>query len=94
MVVLQFIFSSFWVWLGFAILVCTVGGVVVEVVKTCKRSRKITAYRIGERWHITIEDASKGDAEQAIISTVYAPHDGQDTAARNETDVIRGNQNL
>lgn len=72
----RFIFSSFWVWLGFIILVGAVGGVLVELVKACKRKRKITGYRIDERWHIEIEDASAEDAQNAFIAVTCAP-DGE-----------------
>ena len=74
----RFIFSSFWVWLGFVILVSMVGGGIIELVKTCKRNRKATAYRIGQRWHVEIENASKEDVQQITISAAYAP-DGEDT---------------
>ena len=95
MAFLRFIFSSFWVWLGFVVLVCVVGGVVVTVVKTCKHSRKITTYRVGERWYITVEEASKEDVEQAIISAVYAPdgREGNNEQEKgNEACVGRDNQ--
>lgn len=68
---LRFIFSSFWVWLGFLILVSMIGGGVIELVKACKRSRKVTAYQIGDRWHIEIENASGEDANRVMISVAY-----------------------
>ena len=69
---LRFIFSSFWVWLGFVILLSMIGGGVIELVKVCRRNRKVTGYRIDERWHIEIEDASAADVQQAIVSAAYA----------------------
>lgn len=63
---LRFIFSSFWVWLGFIILICAIGSEMTGLVKACKHMRKITGYRMDERWHIEIEDASAEDARQAI----------------------------
>lgn len=65
----KFILSGFWVWLGFVVLVCTVSGGIVEIIKACKRNRKVTAYRIGTRWHVTVENASKEDT----ITAMYAP---------------------
>jgi len=62
-------------WLGFIILLSMIGSGVIELVKTCKRNRKVTAYRIGNRWHVQIENASKGEAQHAIISAAYAPRD-------------------
>ena len=69
---LRFIFSSFWVWLGFIILVAMVGNGLAELAKACKRNRKVTGYRIDERWHIEIENASAADVRQAIVSAAYA----------------------
>lgn len=81
---LRFIFSSFWVWLGFIILASLMVGGVLELVKACKRNRKVTAYRIGDRWHVEIENASKEEAEHAMISAAYAPReDGGDEEASN-----------
>ena len=65
---LQFIFSSSWVWLGFVILVSMIGGGMIELVKACKRSRKVTGYRVGENWRIEIEDASAADVRQTVVS--------------------------
>lgn len=79
---LRFILSSFWVWLGFIILVCAVGGAVVALVKACKHSRKITAYRIGERWHITVEDGTSKDVREAIVGL----HIGEGIGDGNEQD--------
>lgn len=69
---LRFIFSSFWVWLGFVILVAMVGGVLVTLVKACKRNRKVMGRYIGERW-VKIENASEKDVQQAVISAAYVP---------------------
>ena len=69
---LRFIFSSFWVWLGFFILVSMIGGGVIELVRACKRNRKVTAYQIGGQWHVTIENATKKEAQNAVISAAYA----------------------
>ena len=63
---LRFIFSSFWVWAGFLVLVAAVLNGAAELVKACKRNRKITAYRIGERYHVTVENATGRDAAAAV----------------------------
>ncbi len=70
---IRFIFSSFWVWLGFFILVSMIGGGLIELVKACKRGRKVKAYQIGGRWNIEIENASGEDASQVMISAACAP---------------------
>lgn len=38
---LRFIFSSFWVWLGFVVLVAAAGGAVVEIVKAIRRPGRL-----------------------------------------------------
>lgn len=81
---LRFIFSSFWVWLGFVILVAVVGGGLTELVKACKRNRKITSYQIGQRWHVQIENASAEDVQQAIVSAAYAPGGEAEQEERND----------
>lgn len=70
---LRFIFSSFWVWLGFLILVSMIGGGVIELVKACKRNRKVTVVRMGASIHTTIENATKDEAQNAVITAAYAP---------------------
>ena len=74
---LRFIFSSFWVWLGFVILVSMTGGGVIELVKACRRNRKVTVVRMGRSIHTTIENATKDEAQNAVISEAYAP-DGEE----------------
>ena len=74
---LRFIFSSFWVWLGFVILVSMIGGGVIELVKACRRNRKVTVVKMGASIHTTIENATKDEAQNAVISEAYAP-DGEE----------------
>ena len=74
---LRFIFSSFWVWLGFMLLVSMVGGGVIELVKACKRGRKVTVVKMGASVHTTIENATKDEAQNAVLSAAYAP-DGKE----------------
>lgn len=73
---LRFIFSSFWVWLGFIILVSMVGGGIIELVKACKRNRKVSGYRVGQRWKLDVENASADDVQHAFISVTCAPDEG------------------
>ena len=58
---LRFIFSSFWIWLGFVVLVAAAGGAVVEIVKAIRPARKIAVYRTGE-----VEGAGRGDIPAAV----------------------------
>lgn len=69
----RFIFSDFWVWLGFIILVSMVGGGVIELVKACKRNRRVTVVRMGAHINTTIENATKGEAQNAVLTAAYAP---------------------
>lgn len=78
---LKFIFSSFWTWLGFLILLSAAAGAVKyaleglgELVKACKRNRKVEACRVGEHWSVSVENASKEDAMNALL----AAHVGAD----------------
>lgn len=70
---LRFIFSSFWVWMGFIILIATVFGGVQETVKACKRNRKVSGYRVGQRWKLDVENASADDVQRAFIAVTCAP---------------------
>lgn len=45
----------------------------IELVKACKRNRKVTAYRIGDRWHVEVENATKDEAKSIMITAAYAP---------------------
>ena len=93
---LRFIFSGFWVWLGFIILLSLIGGGMVELVKTCKHSRKITGYRIGERWHITVEDGTAEDVRSTAVSLHVGEWIGdgneQDGTEENAPDAVREDQ--
>lgn len=74
MVFLFYIFSNFWTWLGFVILVAEISGGVVELVKACKRNRKVTVVKDGEHIHTTIENATKDEAKNAVLSAAYTPN--------------------
>lgn len=63
---LRFIFSSFWVWLGFVVLVTAAGETVAEIIKAIRPARKITVYRVGESVCVEVEGASRGDIQMAV----------------------------
>lgn len=63
---LRFIFSSFWVWLGFVVLVAAAGGAVVEIVKAIRQARKIAVYRTGDVVRVEVEGAGRGDIQAAV----------------------------
>lgn len=74
---LRFILSSFWSWVGFIVLVHAIGDVLVGVVNACKRNRKIEAYRIGERYHATIENASARDVRRELDGSLEEETEGE-----------------
>ena len=63
---LRFIFSSFWVWLGFVVLIAAAGGAVVEIVKAVRSARKIAVYRTGDVVRVEVEGAGRGDIPAAV----------------------------
>lgn len=63
---ITFVFSGFWVWLGFVILVGLVLQQVVEMIKAIRTQKQVEAYRIGERWHFKVTGASKADIKKMM----------------------------
>lgn len=63
---LRFIFSSFWIWPGFVVLVAAAGGAVVEIVKAIRPARKIAVYRTGDVVRVEVEGAGRGDIPAAV----------------------------
>lgn len=66
MEIIRFVLSNFWVWLGAVILILAIGQATVEVIKAVHPSRKISAYKIGDRWRMEIDGARRGDIAAAI----------------------------
>ena len=66
MEIIRFVLSNFWVWLGAVILILAIGQAAVEVIKAVRPSRKISAYKIGDRWRMEIDGARRGDIAAAI----------------------------
>ena len=63
---IRFVFSSFWTWVGFLILIGAVGEAVASIVKAAHTPRKIEAYRIGNRWHVQIDGARRADIAETL----------------------------
>ena len=74
---IRFILSGFWTWAGFLILIVAAGNAVAEIIKAACPCRKIEAYRIGDRWHVQIEGARRGD----IAETLKAAERDDETGA-------------
>jgi hypothetical protein len=64
---LRFIFSSFWIWLGFTTLVAVVLKYLVDAIKAIRNTRnvKICTFENGNRT-VEIENATKADVADAI----------------------------
>ena len=63
---LRFVFSSFWVWTGFLLLVVAVLNGAAELVKACKQNRKVAVYTVGDVRRVEIENATRRDAAEAM----------------------------
>ena len=74
---IRFILSGFWTRAGFLILIVAAGNAVAEIIKAACPCRKIEAYRIGDRWHVQIEGARRGD----IAETLKAAERDDETGA-------------
>lgn len=63
---LQFVFSSFWVWLGFVVLIAAAGEAVAGIIKAIHPARKIAVYRTGDVARVEVEGAGRGDIPAAV----------------------------
>lgn len=65
--ILQFIFSSFWIWLGFSTLVAVVLKYLVDAIKAIRNTQNVKIYTFenGNRT-VEIENATKADVADAI----------------------------
>lgn len=64
---LQFIFSSFWTWLGFTILAAGAASSIIEVAKTAsKKGHRITVNQFENGWYVTIDNATEADVIAAL----------------------------
>lgn len=59
---LRFIFSSFWIWLGFTTLVAVVLKYLVDAIKAIRNTRNVKIYTFENgRCAVEIENATKAD---------------------------------
>lgn len=63
---IRFVFSSFWVWLGFVVLVLAVAEGAAEIIKAARQNRKVAVYRVGDVKRVEIENATRGDVTAAL----------------------------
>lgn len=69
---LRFIFSSFWIWLGFTTLVAVVLKYLVDAIKAIRNTRNVKIYTFenGNRT-VEIENATKADVADAIGTSIH-----------------------
>ena len=67
---LRFIFSSFWIWLGFTTLVAVVLKYLVDAIKAIRNTRNVKIYTFenGNRT-VEIENATTKDVADAICAS-------------------------
>ena len=58
MELLQFVFSSFWVWLGCVVLIVAAGEAVAK--------RKVSVYHVGDVTRVEVENAGRADIPAAV----------------------------
>ena len=74
---LQFIFSSFWAWLGFTILAAGAASSIIEVAKTAsKKGHRITVNQFENGWCVTIDNATDMDV-MSVLKAKEQRSDGQ-----------------
>lgn len=63
---IRFIFSSFWIWLGFLVLVCCILKYLVDLVTAAHPARKVTVRDFANSRSIEIQNASSADLMLAL----------------------------
>lgn len=67
---LRFILSSFWVWLGFLILMFAACEGVAEIIRAIKPARRtVDAQKVGNVWRYRVEGATGHDVQTLIYGT-------------------------
>jgi hypothetical protein len=63
MELLQFVFSSFWVWLG---CVVAAGEAVATAAAGFRQKRKVSVYHVGDVTRVEVENAGRADIPAAV----------------------------
>ena len=61
MELLQFVFSSFWVWLGCVVLIVAAGEAA-----GFRQKRKVSVYHVGDVTRVEVENAGRADIPAAV----------------------------
>ncbi len=82
---IRFIFSNFWIWMGFFLLVNGALSGIVQAIRYCqKNGRKIKVCRLaGDKWTIEIENATEVDVVTAL--KIYEMQPQNREGEQNET---------
>ena len=67
MELLQFVFSSFWVWLGCVVLIVAAGEAVATAAAGFRQKRKVSVYHVGDVTRVEVENAGRADIPAAVI---------------------------
>ena len=72
---LRFIFSSFWIWLGFTTLVAVVLKYLVDLVSALRAKRKVHTFKTSDgSWQVLVENATHNDVEAAMVRQELREH--------------------
>lgn len=66
MELLQFVFSSFWVWLGCVVLIVAAGEAVATAAAGFRQKRKVSVYHVGDVTRVEVENAGRADIPAAV----------------------------
>lgn len=80
----RFIFSSFWVWLGFVVMITAAGGAIAEIVKAVHPARKIAVYRTGDVVRVEVTGAGRGDIPAAVKAAKERDAEGEKRGGVND----------
>lgn len=65
MELLQFVFSSFWVWLGCVVLIVAAGEAVATAAAGFRQKRKVSVHHVGDVTRVEVENAGRADIPAA-----------------------------
>lgn len=71
MELLQFVFSSFWVWLGCVVLIVAAGEAVATAAAGFRQKRKVSVYHVGDVTRVEVENAGRADIPARTDTTYF-----------------------
>ena len=76
MELLQFVFSSFWVWLGCVVLIVAAGEAVATAAAGFRQKRKVSVYHVGDVTRVEVENAGRADIPPGFVECSCRPFSG------------------